>query len=146
MSNSTNGELFNKFKDIQMQLNRLTGIVQNDGFRPTEEHLQTFTEQADDTIDKLQTIKTQVIEHFTNDDDLLGEWSDKVNAFWFGANGREWIAYKGSRQVFVYPCDHYPAPPSQVIQHNEPVETLNVFTDAIRTGTVYNATYMSTNA
>lgn len=76
-----------------------------------------------------------------NENDLLGKWSDSINAFWFGANGWEMIAWKGSHQIFIYDCDRYPQPPFQVIQHSSRIETLEDFTDAINTGEVYEPTY-----
>ena len=72
---------------------------------------------------------------------LLGEWSETIKAFWFGANGCEWVAWKGSHQVFVYPCDKHPQPPHRIIQHDKRIETLEDFTDAIGYGVVYEPTY-----
>ncbi|MFS0643782.1 hypothetical protein [Siminovitchia sp. 179-K 8D1 HS] len=75
------------------------------------------------------------------DKKLLGEWSDTINAFWFGANNCEWIAWKGSHQVFVYPCDEHPNPPSQIIQHSNRIESLEDFTEAIYNGNLYEPEY-----
>ncbi len=72
---------------------------------------------------------------------LLGEWDSKLNCFWFGANNCEWIAWKGSNQVFVYPCDEYPNPPSQIIQYTKMIESLDDFTEAIQSGVVYETSY-----
>jgi len=71
----------------------------------------------------------------------LGEWDNNMNAFRFGANNCEWIAWKGSHQVFVYPCEKCPQLPSQVIQHTNRIETLEDFSEAIYTGAVYEPTY-----
>lgn len=76
-----------------------------------------------------------------DEDFLLGEWDKKLNCFWFGANDCEWIAWNGSNQVFVYPCDEYPNPPSKIIQHTERIESLEDFTRAIQGGIVYEASY-----
>jgi hypothetical protein len=76
-----------------------------------------------------------------NEKYTLGEWSDSISAFWFGANDCEWIAWKGAHQIFVYPCGEHPKPPSQVIQHTERIETLEDFTEAMETGVLYEATY-----
>lgn len=65
---------------------------------------------------------------------LLGEWSDKLQAFWFGANNCEHIAFKGSNQVFVYDCDTYPLPPIEIIQHTGRIETLEDFDKALNEG------------
>lgn len=96
-------------------------------------------------------IRAKLIKRFTllriedvismSDKDILGEWSDNIKAFWFGANDCEWVAWKGSHQVFVYPCDKYPQPPFQVIQHTKRIETLRDFTEAINTGIVYEPSY-----
>lgn len=72
---------------------------------------------------------------------LIGEWSDNLNCFWFGANHCEWIAWKGSNQVFVFPCDEYPNPPTQIIQYAKRIETLEDFTNAIQKGVVYDTEY-----
>ena len=71
----------------------------------------------------------------------LGKWSTSIQAFWFGANDCEWIAWKGSNQIFVYPCGEYPNPPSQVIQFTRRIETIEDFTEAMETGTLYEAFY-----
>lgn len=79
-------------------------------------------------------------------EDILGEWSDNINAFWFGANGCEWIAWKGSHQIFEYPCDFYPNPPSRIIQHDKMIETLEDFTEAMYKGKVYEPRYEQVKA
>lgn len=74
-------------------------------------------------------------------DELLGEWSEEINAFWHGANNCEWIAWKGSHQIFIYPCDNYPNPPSEILQHTKRIETLEDFTEAMYNGTFFKAEY-----
>lgn len=64
----------------------------------------------------------------------LGEWSNGIQAFWYGANADEWIAWKGSNQIFVYSSESYPSPPYQVIQHDKRIETLEDFNDAFENG------------
>jgi hypothetical protein len=71
----------------------------------------------------------------------MGEWSENINAFWFGANNCEWVAWKGSHQIFVYPCDTHPKPPSEIIQHHSRIETLEDFTEAMETGERLIASY-----
>lgn len=71
----------------------------------------------------------------------LGEWSDKIQAFWFGANGCEYVAWKGSRQIYVYPTDEYPNPPTYIIQHEERIERLEDFDEALTGGIRMRATY-----
>jgi hypothetical protein len=71
----------------------------------------------------------------------LGKWSDTINTFWLGANGCEYIAWKGSHQVLVYPCDDYPNPPSEVWQYHERIETVEQFNDALENSVKYKATY-----
>lgn len=139
---NTQRQLFERFQILQFKVGSLGGIVQNEGFTPSAEHLQEFTEGADGIISELKSVKAAVIAHFTDDQaDLVGEWNDSKKCFWFGAKGCEWIAHKGSNQVFVYPCDEHPAPPSQIIQHTERIENLQEFTNAIRNGVIYNANY-----
>lgn len=75
------------------------------------------------------------------EDTTVGEWSHAIDAFWFSANGCEWIAWKGSHQIFVYPGATYPAPPTQTLQHSKRIETLEDFNEAMNTGTLYEATY-----
>lgn len=69
------------------------------------------------------------------------EWSDKIQAFWRGGEGVEYIAWKGSHQVFVFPCGEYPKPPSSIIDHSDRIETLEDFEAAMTTGVHYDATY-----
>lgn len=77
---------------------------------------------------------------------LLGEWSGNINAFWFGANDCEWIAWKGSHQIFVYHCGNHPNPPKQVIQHSKRIETLEDFNDAMETGVLFKSKYKKITA
>lgn len=72
---------------------------------------------------------------------LAGEWSDTINAFWMGANNCEFIAWKGSHQIFVYPCDEHPQPPCAIYQHTKRIKTLEDFNDALDNRSVYNVTY-----
>lgn len=72
---------------------------------------------------------------------LMGEWDKDINAFWFGANNCEWVAWKGSHQILVYPCDEHPKPPSSIIQHTARIETLEDFTEAMINGVEYKAIY-----
>ncbi|WP_245595193.1 hypothetical protein [Fictibacillus gelatini] len=71
----------------------------------------------------------------------IGEWSEEIRAFWFGANNCEWIAWKGSHQIFVFPCDEYPNPPSKIIQHNKRIESIEDFTEAMQNGKTYIVEY-----
>lgn len=64
----------------------------------------------------------------------MSEWDKGLNAFWAGGNGCEYIAWKGSHQIFVYPTWEHPAPPSEVIQHTKRIETLTDFDDALDNG------------
>lgn len=72
---------------------------------------------------------------------LMGEWSETLSAFWYGANGCEYIAWKGSHQIFEYPTWEYPSPPERVIQHTTRIETLADFTDALNSGRWLKASY-----
>lgn len=76
--------------------------------------------------------------------ELLGEWSETINAFWYGANGCEYVAFKGSHQIFVFPTWEYPNPPSEIIQHTDSIETLEDFTAALEKGVRYEAYYKET--
>lgn len=69
------------------------------------------------------------------------EWSETLNAFWYGANGCEYIAYRGSHHVFVYPCHKHPEPPSEVWQFTRRIETLEDFNEALNNHVVYVANY-----
>ncbi|OZB99081.1 hypothetical protein CJP46_02665 [Paenibacillus sp. XY044] len=64
-----------------------------------------------------------------------------MQAFWFGANGCEYVAWKGSHQIYVYPTDEYPSPPSYIIQHKKRIETLEEFDNALIHGIRMRATY-----
>lgn len=72
---------------------------------------------------------------------LVGNWSEKLNAFWMGANNCEFIAWKGSHQIFVYLCDEYPSPPSMIYQHTKRIETLEDFNDALDNQKIFDVTY-----
>jgi hypothetical protein len=74
--------------------------------------------------------------------ETIGKWSDSLNAFWFGANDCEWVAWKGSYQIFVYPCNEHPNPPASVIQHTNRIETIEDFTEAMENGRTFQADYM----
>ncbi|PGZ95696.1 hypothetical protein COE51_19470 [Bacillus pseudomycoides] len=69
-------------------------------------------------------------------------WDDNIKAFWSGTNGNEYIAWKGSHQILIYPCDNYPNPPSGVIQYNKRIEILEDFEDAMRTGEEFKCSYI----
>ncbi|MBX6360513.1 MAG: hypothetical protein IRZ03_10600 [Acidobacterium ailaaui] len=72
---------------------------------------------------------------------LVGQWSNTLNTFWYGANGCEFIAFKGSYQILVFPTDEYPKPPSQIIHHTDKIETLRDFNEALEKGVWYDACY-----
>lgn len=73
--------------------------------------------------------------------EILGHWSDNIKAFWYGANGCEWIAWKGSHHVFVFPCEEYPEKPDMIVEHIERIESVEEFTKAIMTGKVFKPSY-----
>ena len=68
-------------------------------------------------------------------------WSDRLQAFWIGGNGCEYIAWKGSHQILIYPCDDYPNPPSGIIQYSKRIENSNDFVDCMKNGIEMNANY-----
>lgn len=72
---------------------------------------------------------------------IIGKWSNELQVFWYGANCEEYIAWKGSHQIFVFPCDEYPNPPSEVIQYHKRIETLDDFNEALQGGLIYKVTY-----
>jgi hypothetical protein len=72
---------------------------------------------------------------------LSGHWSETLMAFWFGANGCEYIAFKGSHQILEFPCYKYPNPPTRIIQHTERIETLEDFNNALDKGKWFSAVY-----
>jgi len=74
---------------------------------------------------------------------MKGEWSATLSAFWFGANGCEFIAFKGSHQIFVYPCDEHPNPPSEVWHYHEKINTAEQFDDALDNHIKYKAVYVN---
>jgi hypothetical protein len=71
-----------------------------------------------------------------------GEWSDTINAFWCGGNDTEYIAWKGSHQIYVFPCGEYPNAPSEIIQHTNRIETVGDFNNAMENGIRSRATYI----
>lgn len=71
----------------------------------------------------------------------MGEWCDRLNAFWFGANGCEHIAFKHSHTIFIYPIWEHPNPPSEIIHYHKPIETVEDFDDALMHGKKLRATY-----
>ncbi len=71
----------------------------------------------------------------------MAEWSETLNAFWYGANGCEYIAFKGSHHIFEFPCDKFPGPPTRVIQYTNRIETLEDFENALDNGKWYQASY-----
>jgi hypothetical protein len=73
--------------------------------------------------------------------ELIGEWSESIKAFWFGANNCEWIAWNGSNQIFVYPSQDYPKLPKQVIQHDKRIESIEEFTNAMNNGRLHDCVY-----
>ncbi|WFO97897.1 hypothetical protein [Bacillus subtilis] len=75
---------------------------------------------------------------------IIGEYNVDLNIFWFGANGCEYISYKNSRQVFVYPTHTHPAPPDRLIVYSRPIKTLHDFGEAIENGEVYKSRYTPT--
>jgi hypothetical protein len=67
-----------------------------------------------------------------------GKWSNSIQAFWCGGMDAEYIAWKGSHQIFIYPCkEEYPNSPSHVIQHKNRIETEEDFDEAMKTGIRY---------
>jgi len=74
------------------------------------------------------------------------EWDDNINCFWYGANGCEYIAWKGSHHVFVFPTWEYPKPPSEIIQHNTRIETVEEFEKALEMGERMKVTYERMNS
>ena len=73
----------------------------------------------------------------------MSHWDDTIKVFWRG-DWREFIAWKGSHQVFVYPTDEHPAPPSYIIQHSKRIETLDDFNDVLETGQWMKVSYTET--
>lgn len=74
---------------------------------------------------------------------MLGEWSNTLNAWWYGANGCEYVAWKGSHEIAVYPCDDYPNLPTSFIQGDRRIETLEDFDYVLNNGKVYYAMYIT---
>ncbi len=71
-----------------------------------------------------------------------GDWSDHIQAFWCGGNDSEYIAWRGSHQIYVFPCGSYPNAPSEIIQHTARIETVEEFNNAMENGIRYAATYL----
>lgn len=55
--------------------------------------------------------------------------------------GYEYIAWKGSVDVYVYSCDSYPSPPEEIIYYGKRIETVEDFDDALAHGKRMKATY-----
>lgn len=79
------------------------------------------------------------------------EWNEDISAFWYGGielsigQPVELIAWKGSNQIFIYPCDDHPHPPSGVLQYHRRIETLDDFEDAMKNGKRLTAKYEEVN-
>lgn len=71
-----------------------------------------------------------------------GEWDYQDRYFWCGGNDTEYIAWKGSHQIFVYPCGDYPNPPSEIIQHTCRIESVEEFDRAMDNGIRYKVEYL----
>ena len=70
---------------------------------------------------------------------MLGEWSERLQAFWCGVNGCEHIAHKGSYEIGIYHGDE--SPPSQFLVHHKRIETIEDFDECMNDGAKWNATY-----
>ena len=71
-----------------------------------------------------------------------GKWSENIQAFWCGGNDTEYVAWKGSHQILVYPCGMYPSPPSEVIQHTQRIESVEEFDAAMENGIRFKTNYI----
>jgi len=76
---------------------------------------------------------------------MLGEWSDNLNAFWMGANNMEFIAWKGSHNIAVYPCDDYPNLPTLFVQGDRRIESVEDFDYVLRNGEGFAPNYEKTD-
>jgi len=72
---------------------------------------------------------------------MCGEWSEDLSAWWFGANGCEFVAWKGSPEIAVYPCDNYPELPTHFIKSDKRIETLEDFDFVLNNGEKYACQY-----
>lgn len=72
---------------------------------------------------------------------LCGEWSENLKVWWMGANNCEFIAWKGSHEIAVYPCDKYPNLPTHFIKGDRRIETLEDFDYTLNNGKKYSAQY-----
>lgn len=70
----------------------------------------------------------------------MSQWAENIQAFWHG-DWREYIAWKVSHQILVYPTDEYPNPPSYVIQYNKRIVTLEDFDNVLINGKWFKANY-----
>lgn len=66
--------------------------------------------------------------------DSTARWSDSLAAYWYGANGCEYIGYRKGRLIFVF--DGITPLPSTVIESADPILSLEDFTMALEIGRV----------
>jgi hypothetical protein len=72
---------------------------------------------------------------------VSAKWSETLSAFWYGANGCEYVAFKGSHQILEFPTWEYPKPPTRIIQHTERIETAEEFDRALNSGKWFVVSY-----
>lgn len=133
--------LFSRFQSLQSSIKLLGSIVQYGGNYVTDKDLQVFSEQTNGVINELKSLNSDIVQHFSNEADLVGDWDNELNAFLYVASGCKWVAYKGSHQIFVYWTKEPLAPPYQIIQNPNPITTIQEFTNTIRHGSIHNLSY-----
>lgn len=72
--------------------------------------------------------------------ELIGEWSKEINAFWLGANGNEYITWKGLQNIFVYDCDDHISP-CQIWEFDKRIEALELFNEALYNSRKFKVKY-----
>lgn len=78
-------------------------------------------------------------------DHLLGEWSESgITAFWFGANGNEYISIKGTACVMEYAPEFPDFLPTLFYHKNGTtnIDSIEDFSETLESGTPYEPYYL----
>lgn len=58
-------DMFNDFQSLGLHVSkRLGSFIQNEGYKPTDEHLMEWVDEVNDTINKLNSLKEDVVRYF----------------------------------------------------------------------------------
>jgi uncharacterized protein YggL (DUF469 family) len=58
-------DMFNEFQELGLQVSRRLGaFIQNEGYEPTDKHLMDWVDEVNSTINKLNSLKEDVVRYF----------------------------------------------------------------------------------